>query len=390
MKKKLLIAAASCCALLAATFCLLYFAGGFFHSVSCRVTDADGRELYHWRVDWKGTLTVGGNVDMEGRISEESIEYFYYERGYRHITASEIIRRIVVEEGVTGLSENAFCGLRRVREIILPQSVTIIRDHAFSNTAIRSIRIPAAAAEIDGGAFIGCGKLADIRLDENNRHFKLDGNLLLSRDGTVLTRYFDRADETSFTVPESVRSIGDRCFGGASYLKELTVPEGVLQIGDEAFVYCGELTAITLPDTAEHLGNAMFQFCEKLTDVRLPSGLAELPDLGCFHFCKSLEKVELPAALKVIPDSAFFCSGLRELTVPEGTEQIGWAAFYNCEALEKLSIPASVTRIESGAFLDCAALREIRFGGTREQWETLLHGADTGLRKEVAIHFANK
>ncbi|MDE6351094.1 MAG: leucine-rich repeat domain-containing protein, partial [Treponemataceae bacterium] len=58
-----------------------------------------------------------------------------------------------------------------------------------------------------------------------------------------------------------------------------------------------------------------------------------------------------------------------------GVQTIGEYAFYECKSLASVTIPASVRRIHTKPFANCPSLREIRFGGTRAQWNAI-EGSD--------------
>lgn len=53
---------------------------------------------------------------------------------------------------------------------------------------------------------------------------------------------------------------------------------------------------------------------------------------------------------------------IRQVTVEEGVESVGAAAFFGCPKLETVSLPDSLKHVEGYAFGDCFALREVRFG----------------------------
>ncbi|MBQ7423229.1 MAG: leucine-rich repeat domain-containing protein [Prevotella sp.] len=164
-----------------------------------------------------------------------------------------------------------------------------------------------------------------------------------------------------------------------TYQGDITLPETVTgsdgktytltQIGNEAFMGCRAfgsfpslgLTAITVPETVESLGEGAFAYTA-LRTVSLPEGLTEIP-VGCFGYSQYLDNVVLPSTVRTIGRLAFCnCyisesidgvsvkSGLSNITLNEGLEEIGSNAFYGCQNLKEITLPSTVTTIGSMAF----------------------------------------
>lgn len=85
---------------------------------------------------------------------------------------------------------------------------------------------------------------------------------------------------------------------------------------------------------------------------------------GDFSFanCSNLRSVELPESLKKIARSSFGGSSLEAITIPDGVESVGWAAFYKCEQLKSIIIPDSVTYLGGDAFGRCHNLKTAKIG----------------------------
>ena len=60
-----------------------------------------------------------------------------------------------------------------------------------------------------------------------------------------------------------------------------------------------------------------------------------------------------------------------ELVIPNGVTEIGGKAFLNCTSLTSVTIPASVTSIGNDAFEGCDKLKEVKYTGTKAQWEKI-------------------
>jgi hypothetical protein len=82
-------------------------------------------------------------------------------------------------------------------------------------------------------------------------------------------------------------------------------------------------------------------------------------DVNAFK-SKSITSVVIPSTVTYIGYQAFYqCTFLNSVTLNEGLQTIGEAAFQYCSALLSVSVPSSVTRIEKFAFADCTALANV-------------------------------
>lgn len=124
-------------------------------------------------------------------------------------------------------------------------SVTSIGDYAFKYcTILKSVTIPNSVTSIGDYAFYSCTSLANITVDSNNSNYSsLNGNLY-NKSKTELIKYAIGKTDTSFTIPNSVTSIGNRAFHYCKSLKSITIPNSVKSIGDDAFYSCNSLTDV--------------------------------------------------------------------------------------------------------------------------------------------------
>ena len=150
---------------------------------------------------------------------------------------------IAIPESVTTIGDWAFHDCKNLTSISIPNNVSYISDYTFDGcTNLTSITIPDSVISIRVSAFGGCKNITSIDVDKNNTHYKsIDGNLY-SKDGTILIKYAIGKTTTSFTIPESVTSIGEDAFWGCSSLTSITIPDSVTSIGESAFFGCDNLT----------------------------------------------------------------------------------------------------------------------------------------------------
>lgn len=116
------------------------------------------------------------------------------------------------------------------KNTVIPNSVTSIKESAFTNTGIIDITIPNSVMKIGKSAFSDCG-LISIKLSDNI---------------TSIERYsFGRCYHlTSITIPDKVTSIGPQAFYYCESLKSIVIPNEVTSVSSDAFNKCSSLNSV--------------------------------------------------------------------------------------------------------------------------------------------------
>ena len=333
------------------------------------------------RCDSLVSITIGGSVTSIGDSSFYSCENLVSITVDEDNTAYKSIdENLYTKDGKT-LVQYAIG--KTATSFTIPDNVTSIGDYAFSSCDslkyneydnayylsnsnnphfalikakdydITSCIINEQAKVVSGSAFSGCESLVSITVDEDNTAYKsIDGNLY-TKDGKTLVQYAIGKTANSFTIPDSVTSIGDYAFSWCDSLESVTISNSVTSIGDEAFYGCGSLESVTIGDSVTSIGDE------------------------AFYRCDSLESVTIGDSVTSIGDYAFYgCDSLTSITIPDSVTSIGVRAFYYCESLESVTIGDSVTSIGYGAFSDCVSLESIKYCGTEAEWNEISKGND--------------
>lgn len=286
------------------------------------------------------------------------------------------IKTIELPEGLISIGDYAFeyCSLE---EAILPDSLEKIGEAAFEGCEFAEIFIPASVTAIGKNAF-GNSNLQSITVDpENAAYSDIDG-VLFDKDAETLL-FYPLTFDTSYTVPDGVKTIGESAFYGSS-VKHVVFPDSLKEIGNEAFRGCLNIELIAIPEGAEIIGDMAFYDCWYLRVAEMPDTLLSIgekafmntglvnvviPDsvvkIGSYAFSKTaIVSAVIPAGLSDIPEGIFSdCTSLNSIDISEGVITIGSNAFSGCFSLTEAQLPESITGIGSGAFSGCYLLESV-------------------------------
>ncbi len=145
------------------------------------------------------------------------------------------------------------------------------------------------------------------------------------------------------------------------------LPAKATKVGEAAFYNCGLLTKLAIYSTNITYGKNAFlntnvtEFC----GVTAPEGvdISKIKVLAPVGLT-TLERVwfEVNSTLTTVANKAFSnCTGLKEITLPEGVTTIGEYAFENCSSLVSFIMPDSVTGFVVFMFLFCKIVHPWRW-----------------------------
>ena len=276
-----------------------------------------------------------------------------------------LVTELIIPDGVTSIGDYAFEGCTSLTSIMIPDSVTSIGDYAFEGcTSLTSIVIPDSVTSIGYVAFIGCTGLTSITVDEDNTSYQsIDGNLY-SKDGRTLIQYAIGKKNTSFTIPDRVKSIGEWAFRDCTGLTSIVIPDSVTSIGLYAFYSCTGLTSIVIPDSVTRINSWTFSHCTGLTSIVIPDSVTSI---GWYAFGD--------------------CTGLMSIVIPDSVASIGFGAFDNCTALTSIVIHDSVRSIGNRAFEGCINLKDVYYAGIKQEWAKIRIDDDNECLTNATIHY---
>ena len=202
------------------------------------------------------------------------------------------LRSVSIPNSVTSIGSYAFSGCRSLSSVSVPDGVISIGSYAFfSCSNLSSVSIPGSVTSIGTGPFGSCTSLDRIFVDPTNSSYCSDGDgVLFNKSKTHLIQYLAGNTRTSYSIPNSVTSIGEYAFYDCRSLSSVSIPSSVTSIGEYAFKDCSSLSSVSIPSSVTSIGSGVFSRCSNLSGVSIPGSVTSIGN-SAFSYCSSLADV---------------------------------------------------------------------------------------------------
>ena len=230
--------------------------------------------------------------------------------------SNHYLKEIIIPEGITTISDDAFGGCVYLNNVILPDSLIYIGNRAFAYCCVNlfSVTLGKNLEIIGEDAFLECIKLKEII---NNSSLNVVNESYIPNDYDIMF-----PDHVDIHTGESKLSV----------------------IGDYTFY-------------SKNNKNYLVKYTGNDSEIILPEDYKG-------------EKYEIERFVFI---NDFFAgnTSLKKVTISDGVTTIGSSAFYGCSSLTSIVIPDSVTSIDSDAFIGCHSLTDVYYTGSEEEWEKI-------------------
>lgn len=210
------------------------------------------------------------------------------------------LKEVYIPSGIIG--GLSFYGCNNLNKVILGINVTEIHAEAFYGCKdLESFVIRSEKIELYGyGNFLGCSKLKEIKINQDNKSYKVIDGVMYTIDGKKIVIYPTGKEDDEYIVP----------------------------------------------DTVEEICQSAFSYADNITKVKIQSSV-KLVDQRASENCKNLQEVEIYS------------------------NSIKTQAFYNCGKLKDVKIGNNVTEISHSIFGNCSSLMKITYDGKMEEWNNI-------------------
>lgn len=279
-----------------------------------------------WKVTSDGTLTITGNRSVQGATSYIWKEY------------SQVITKIVVDDGIISIPKEAFSGMTKVTEVYLGKKINQIGEFAFYGcTSLQSISIPAQVGEIKQATFSDCTSLHTVKFA---KYCQVE---------TIEAYAFANSGLTSFVCPDSLGRMDSTALSGCQSLRYYESREGIFRGSslcdgkkfltvnglesvelyantNRSFKGCKNLKSVIISGSCTEIHDGMFENCTSLSEVTINTPIAEIPGYA-FIGCASLKVIKIPNTVTEIGIRAFAGTGISRITVPDSVMEMAWCVF---------------------------------------------------------------
>ena len=228
------------------------------------------------------------------------------------------LKKVEIENGVSSIHYDAFCGSKNVTEVIVDRDVTDYITHFFN---LEKLTIGPHVKEVRNASLSSCKQLTDLYIN---------------------------CEEISDINPGGLRK---PWFNYLSSLKRVKFGENVRKINAEAFAYASNIESMDFSKSSlDSIGNNAFEGCD-FEFLDLSSTKLKVIPIQAFRVCNNMKLIILPNTLKMIYEEAFYgCSKLEYVYIPDSVTCIMNRAFKNCDNLQQISLPIGFSQLGEQVF----------------------------------------
>lgn len=296
--------------------------------------------------DFGVTYTLDGKTLVK---ASKSIDSYTVPEGVKVIAENAFektkIKSVILPKSLRLIGASAFKNCSKLTTVQLNNGIKRIGSSAFQNCrSLSSFKMPNSVEDIGFGVFEGCSSLSEIKLSDNLQ--------------LIPSASFSNTQIKTIRLPDKTVFIGDEAFEGCQSLENIVIPDNVKYVWDSCFRLCSSLKSISIPSHVVKFGEAVFEGCSSLQTVSFFNELEIVPNYF-FSECSSLEKIKLPNSVVQICDYAFSgCINLKEVSLPSSLRSIGSSAFAHCISITTMDL-TNIEYISYGVFWKCSSLKTI-------------------------------
>lgn len=225
------------------------------------------------------------------------------------------LKRVHLSNNISKIIAETFDGCDKLEEINIPDMVQELPSGLFKDCPLKSIHIGKSLSEISKrdffvgefisdsmtSGFVRTCAVESISIDPENKNLKSVDSMILSHDGRILLAMLGGGADCE--IPDGVEIIADHAFYYQGFLKNVSFPESLRIIGNYAFFNVIGLTSVAFPKGLKIIGSHAFTNCMNIIDIDLPEGIEKIYQFAFFE--TGIRSITIPNSLKSLGDNCF-------------------------------------------------------------------------------------
>ena len=336
--------------------------------------------------DYELTYSVG----LYFSLNDDGQSYYVSNVGSCYSDSDIVIPATFNGLPVTGIGYEAFSNCSRLVNITIPSSIKFMATFAFYGCGnLERVYFTGSIAEWCEIEFVRTASANPVNYSHalyvDN---KLVTDLVIPETVTEIKDFaFVNSEIKSVSLPEMITSIGEEAFSGCQ-LNEAEIPLKLTSLGKKAYAYNPIRTIRYNAETLENYtfgtgSDGSFAFLNSPKDwngilVTVGANVQYIPNLfkgldidevyfasnsvctairsSAFQDCRTLRTINLPNSVNYIDSYAFNgCVSLVSIALPSALEEIGYQAFWGCSKLVEVFNPSKL-ELRGGSYDDNGGL----------------------------------
>ena len=175
------------------------------------------------------------------------------------------LTKAVIPGTTVDVGEGAFKNSTELERVEFLNGVQKLGGNMFSGCdKLSTLKIPQSVNSIAGGCIGGTNILSNIEIDPNNEFYKVEGNVIYTKDGTVAVTASD-SNKNLILIP-TTKVIAEKAFYQNKFTEAL-LPPSVEKITYEAFSGNKNLRKVTIPRLCTSIGSSTFAGTPNLSEI---------------------------------------------------------------------------------------------------------------------------